>query len=64
MIRILTNMGFRVVGRKGSHVRLRKRDGKAIVIVVPNHGELAKGTLRSIMRKASLTPEELTSFLR
>ncbi|MBI2136979.1 type II toxin-antitoxin system HicA family toxin [Candidatus Woesearchaeota archaeon] len=31
----------------------------AITIPVPLHRELAKGTLRSIMRQAELTTEEL-----
>ncbi len=63
MIRLLTKMGFRVVGSRGSHIRLKKRNEKVLTVVVPDHRELAKGTLRSIMRKANLTLEELTRLL-
>jgi len=30
---------------------------------VPNHKELAKGTLRAIIRQAGLTPEEFNALL-
>ena len=61
VIKVLTKIGFQVVGRKGSHVRLKKRNEKVFIVVVPDHPELAKGTLRSILRRANLSVEE---FLR
>ncbi len=64
VVRLLTKIGFRVVGRRGSHVRMKKRNGKAVIVVAPDHQELAKGTLKSIMRKANLTSEELVNLLR
>lgn len=58
-IRALTKAGFSVEGRRGSHVKLKKRvDDRFLVVVVPDYGELARGTLRSILRQASLTREE------
>jgi len=64
MIRILSKIGFVIVGRKGSHARLKRRRGKEILIViVPVHRELAKGTLRSILRQANLTIEDLLRLL-
>jgi len=64
VIKLLTKIGFRVVGRRGSHVRMKKRNRKAVIIVVPDHQELARGTLKSIMRKANLTSEELAKPLQ
>jgi len=52
MIRILSKIGFVIVGRKGSHARLKRR-----------RGELAKETLRSILRQANLTVEDLLRLL-
>ena len=63
-VRALTRAGFGVVGRKGSHVRLKKRvDDRVLVVTVPEHAELAKGTLRSILRQANLTREEFLKLL-
>jgi predicted RNA binding protein YcfA (HicA-like mRNA interferase family) len=49
-IRVLTEAGFRIVGRKGSHIRLKKKDGRTLIVIVPDHKELARGTLNSILR--------------
>ncbi len=64
IIRILTKIGFEIVGRKGSHVRLkRRRNRELLIVVVPMHRELARGTLRSILRQANLTNEDLLHLL-
>jgi len=64
LIKILTKIGFVIVGRKGSHVRMKRHRAKEILIViVPMHRELAKGTLRSILRQANLTVEDLNRLL-
>jgi len=64
MLKVLSKIGFTIVGRKGSHVRLKRRRGKEILIViVPMHPELARGTLRSILRQANLTAQDLRQLL-
>ena len=64
VVRVLTRIGFVIVGRKGSHVRLKRRRGEEVLIViVPMHRELAKGTLRSILKQANLTVEDLIRLL-
>jgi predicted RNA binding protein YcfA (HicA-like mRNA interferase family) len=43
IVRVLTKIGFAIVGRKGSHVRLKRRRGEEVLIViVPMHHELAR----------------------
>ena len=56
----LTKVGYEQVSQRGSHVKLR-RDGRTVI--VPLHRELAPGTLRSILRQASLTPVEFIALL-
>ena len=58
-IHALERLGFVQVRQRGSHVVMKKQtaDGK-IGCVVPLHRELAIGTLRGILRQASITPEE------
>jgi predicted RNA binding protein YcfA (HicA-like mRNA interferase family) len=64
VIKALTKAGFSIVGRKGSHVRLKKKaDDKIFVITVPDHAELAKSTLSSILRQANITREEFLKLL-
>jgi predicted RNA binding protein YcfA (HicA-like mRNA interferase family) len=64
IVKVLTRIGFEIVGRSGSHIRLkRRRDKELLIVIVPMHRELAKGTLRSIMRQANLTQEDLLRLL-
>ena len=46
----------------GSHIILR-RDNPFTQLVVPNHKELDKGTLRAIIRQADLSIEEFIKLL-
>ena len=64
VVKILEKVGFSVVGRKGSHVRLKKESDRIYVVVVPLHREIAPGTLKSILRQAGLNREEFLSLIK
>jgi predicted RNA binding protein YcfA (HicA-like mRNA interferase family) len=64
VIKALTKAGFTVQGKKGSHVKLKKREaGKVLIVIVPDHAEVARGTLKSILRQAGITKEEFLKLL-
>jgi len=63
VVKALADAGFTVVGRKGSHIRLKRKDGETRVVIVPDYRELAKGTLRSILRQAGLSRGEFLKLL-
>jgi predicted RNA binding protein YcfA (HicA-like mRNA interferase family) len=64
IIKALGKAGFQVVGRKGSHVRLKRKTSTDVyIVIVPVHPEIKKGTLKSILRQACLTEEELLKLL-
>jgi len=64
VIKALTKAGFTVEGRKGSHVKLKKKEaGKVLIVIVPDHSEVARGTLKSILRQAGITREEFLELL-
>ena len=61
--RKLLAAGFSEVGQRGSHVKFAKNEPQGIrTAIVPNHREIALGTLRSILRQAGLTQEEFEAF--
>ena len=64
IIKVLSKLGFNHIRTSGSHAILCKEseEGKT-TIPVPIHQELAKGTLKSIMRQAGLSLEELLELL-
>jgi predicted RNA binding protein YcfA (HicA-like mRNA interferase family) len=64
VIKALTKAGFKVAGKKGSHIKLKKKiNGKVFVVIVPDHAELARGTLKSILRQANITREDFLKLL-
>jgi predicted RNA binding protein YcfA (HicA-like mRNA interferase family) len=62
VVAALERDGFVHVKTKGSHAKLRHAD-RALTVIVPLHRELAKGTLRSILRQANLTVDRLLELL-
>ena len=55
LISFLTEMGYRVVRQRGSHVRLEKSTEAGMhKITIPNHDPIAKGTLNDILTKVSV----------
>lgn len=55
LISFLKGMGYEVVRQKGSHIRLKKNTPSGEHnISVPNHKQIAKGTLNAILSSVSL----------
>ncbi len=63
VIKALEKLGFRVYRQTGSHIHLWNEE-RNLVVTVPNHPELAKGTLISIMKQARLEKKEFIAALK
>lgn len=64
VLRALRRGGFDVVSQRGSHIKLKKRiDDGEIVVVLPDHAELAQGTLASILRQARMSRDDMERLL-
>ena len=61
-VKAFQRAGWRVDRQRGSHVVLLKA-GQIASLSVPQHKELAPGTLRSLLRDAEMTVEELLRLL-
>lgn len=61
-IKVLSKKDFYFKRQAGSHIILRKDDPFS-QLVVPNHRELDRGTLRAIIRQASLSVAEFIELL-
>jgi len=61
-VRALSKVGFVLRRQEGSHMILRRGDPFAQV-VVPDHREIDRGTLRSILRHAGLDVPEFIELL-
>jgi predicted RNA binding protein YcfA (HicA-like mRNA interferase family) len=57
--RILQQHGFAEVRRRGSHIVMQRRtDAGSVTVPVPDHRELAIGTLQSIIRQSGVPRTE------
>lgn len=61
-IKALEKIGFYQKRQQSSHIIMR-RDEPFTQVVVPDHQELATGTLRAIIRDSDLSVEEFVSLL-
>ena len=57
VVRVFENLGWQVARQRGSHIIMVK-DGEIATLSIPDHKEIARGTLRSLMRTAGITVEE------
>lgn len=63
VVKALARMGFEHDRQRGTHIILRQEQYPHRRIVVPDHKEVAKGTLRAIIRSSGLTVEEFKALL-
>jgi predicted RNA binding protein YcfA (HicA-like mRNA interferase family) len=61
-IKALEKTGYYFKRQEGSHIVMR-RDDPFSQVIVPNHNELDRGTLRAIIRQAGLSSNEFLKLL-
>jgi predicted RNA binding protein YcfA (HicA-like mRNA interferase family) len=61
--RTFEGLGWSVARQRGSHIIMVK-DGEIASLSIPDHRDVAKGTLRSLIRAANLTVPEFLAALR
>lgn len=64
LVKFLNKEGFEIIGRKGSHVRMKKKTAdKPLITVVPLHSRIDPGTLLAILRQCEISRERLIDNL-
>jgi predicted RNA binding protein YcfA (HicA-like mRNA interferase family) len=62
VMRVFESFGWRVVRQRSSHIIMTK-EGEIVTLSIPNHKEVARGTLRSLIRSANLTVDEFVKAI-
>jgi predicted RNA binding protein YcfA (HicA-like mRNA interferase family) len=57
VVKTFEKLGWRVARQSSSHIIMTKQ-GEITTLSIPDHREVAKGTLRSLIRAANLTIDE------
>lgn len=60
IISVLQKCGFTFKGQRGSHI---KYTNDRRTVIIPNHSEIAKGTLKSILEMANIPLDDFLSLL-
>jgi predicted RNA binding protein YcfA (HicA-like mRNA interferase family) len=63
VVRAFERLGWQVARQRLSHIILIKA-GEVATLSVPDHKEVARGTLRSLIRDANLTVQEFLKMVR
>ena len=63
VVSIFETFGWQVVRQRGSHIAMIKA-GEMVTLSIPDHKEVARGTLRSLIRSAGLTVEVFLAAIR
>lgn len=63
VVRVFETFGWQVVRQSASHIIMVK-EGAQVTLSIPDHREVAKGTLRSLIRASGLTVQEFVSGMR
>jgi len=63
IVRVFESLGWEVSRQRGSHIIMTK-PGEIVTLSIPGHKEVARGTLRSLIRSANLTVEEFIKVIK
>ncbi|MDD5264948.1 MAG: type II toxin-antitoxin system HicA family toxin [Candidatus Bipolaricaulis sp.] len=61
--RALERTGFGLARQRGSHVRMKHADGRAVTIPCHSGQVLGRGLIRKILRDAELTEDEFLELI-
>ena len=62
LVKIFVKRGYRKVAQRGSHIKV-KNDETGSVVIIPDHKELDRWTLKTILQQAEITEEEFKKHL-
>jgi predicted RNA binding protein YcfA (HicA-like mRNA interferase family) len=62
VVKAFRKLGWDVARQKGSHIILTK-EGHIATLSIPDHPEIARGTLRALIARAGLTIEDFLAAL-
>ncbi|MFL6215675.1 MAG: type II toxin-antitoxin system HicA family toxin [Blastocatellia bacterium] len=63
IVKALKKVGYEQDRQRGSHIILRQTALPHRRVTVPDHKEVAKGTLRAIIREVGLTVDDFKALL-
>ena len=62
LVKIFKKMGYEKISQKGSHIKMRNIETES-VIIIPDHKEVDRWTLKTILRQAVISEDIFKKYL-
>ncbi len=63
LVKIFKKLGYDKISQKGSHIKMKNYITGSVVII-PDHKELDRWTLRTILKQADISEQDFNNHLR
>ena len=63
IVKAFARIGYYKVDQRGSHIKIRN-DTKDITLIIPDHKEVDRWTLKGILKDAEISAEEFIKLIR
>lgn len=63
LVKMLQQTGYEKVSQRGSHIKV-KNYASGNVVIIPDHSELDRWTLKTILKQADISDQQFNEMLR
>ena len=63
LLKMFKKLGYEKISQKGSHIKI-KNYSTGSVLIIPDHKELDRWTLKTILKQAEITDKDFTDKFR
>ena len=63
LVKIFKKLGYEKIAQKGSHIKV-KNYVTGSVVIIPDHKELDRWTLRTILKQAEISEQDFNDHLK
>ncbi|MBI9082361.1 MAG: type II toxin-antitoxin system HicA family toxin [Desulfobacterales bacterium] len=61
--KIIQRVGYEKISQRGSHIKMKNRNTGSVVII-PDHKELDRWTLKTILKQAEISDQQFNELLK
>ena len=63
LVKVFKKLGYKEVSQKGSHIKV-KNYSTGSVVIIPDHKEIDRWTLKTILKQAEISEQDFNDNLR
>ena len=62
LVKVFENMGYEKISQRGGHIKMKNYETES-VIIIPDHKEVDRWTLKTILKQAEISEEKFKEYL-